>query len=84
MTGAQRVAALVVRGYQLLLGPIAGGACRFHPTCSAYALEAIETHGVARGLVLSVKRVMRCHPFGAAGVDPVPPRPADSDSRVSL
>jgi len=63
---------LVIRGYQLVLGPAARGACRFHPTCSAYAREAVERHGALRGSWLALKRLARCHPLGAAGVDPVP------------
>ena len=62
----------IVRAYQLLLSPFAGGACRFEPSCSAYAIEAIETHGLLRGLGLSVARVARCHPFARPGFDPVP------------
>jgi putative membrane protein insertion efficiency factor len=69
----RRLALVFVRAYQLLLSPFTGGACRFQPSCSAYALEAIETHGAVRGLWLSLRRVARCHPLGAAGFDPVPP-----------
>ncbi|HWK11597.1 MAG TPA: membrane protein insertion efficiency factor YidD [Vicinamibacterales bacterium] len=69
-----RLAVLFIRGYQLLLSPVVGGACRFVPSCSAYAIEAIETHGTARGLWLALRRVARCHPFGSHGHDPVPPR----------
>ncbi|HEX5474028.1 MAG TPA: membrane protein insertion efficiency factor YidD [Vicinamibacterales bacterium] len=68
-----RLAILAIRGYQLLLSPIAGGACRFEPSCSAYAIEAIRRHGAARGSSLAVRRICRCHPFGASGLDPVPP-----------
>jgi putative membrane protein insertion efficiency factor len=66
----------VVRAYQLLLSPFAGGACRFHPSCSHYAVDAIQIHGLARGIWLAAKRVSRCHPLGSAGFDPVPPRDA--------
>lgn len=72
MKAATRIALTLVRAYQLLLGPFTGGACRFEPSCSAYALEAIVVHGPVRGLVLAVRRVSRCHPFSAAGLDPVP------------
>ena len=68
-----RVALLLVRGYQLLLSPFAGGACRFTPSCSEYALEAFARHGLIKGGRLSMLRVSRCHPFGSSGVDPVPP-----------
>lgn len=63
---------LCVHAYRLLLSPILGGACRFHPTCSQYALEAITLHGARRGAWLAIKRVARCHPFRAGGFDPVP------------
>lgn len=62
----------LIRGYQLLLSPFLGGRCRFAPSCSAYALEAIERYGAARGGALAVRRVARCHPFHAGGYDPVP------------
>ena len=68
-----RLAILTIRLYQLTLSPLVGGACRFDPTCSVYAIEAIRIHGVIRGSELAVRRLSRCHPFGAAGVDPVPP-----------
>ena len=62
----------VVRGYQVLLSPIVGGACRFEPSCSRYMAEAIERHGAGRGAWLGVRRLARCHPFGSHGYDPVP------------
>jgi putative membrane protein insertion efficiency factor len=62
----------MIRGYQLVLSPFAGGACRFEPSCSAYAVEAIATHGLIRGMWLAVRRVSRCHPFARPGFDPVP------------
>jgi putative membrane protein insertion efficiency factor len=73
MQPSVRVGLVIVRAYQLLLSPFAGGACRFTPSCSAYALEAIETHGLAPGLWLAIRRVARCHPFARPGIDPVPP-----------
>jgi hypothetical protein len=69
-----RLGMTLVHGYQLLLSPFSGGACRFHPTCSAYAIEAIDLHGLRRGSWLALKRVARCHPLGRHGLDPVPPR----------
>ena len=63
----------LIRGYQLTLSPFVGGACRFMPSCSAYAREAIERHGAWRGSVLALRRLSKCHPFGAHGFDPVPP-----------
>ncbi len=73
-TFSVRVGMVLVRSYQLLLAPFAGGACRFEPSCSAYAMAAIEEHGLVGGLLLSIKRVARCHPFARPGFDPVPPR----------
>jgi uncharacterized protein len=58
--------------YRWCLSPFLGRHCRFHPTCSVYAIEAIETHGAWRGLWLAMKRIGRCHPWGGAGFDPVP------------
>ncbi|MEK7840344.1 MAG: membrane protein insertion efficiency factor YidD, partial [Pseudomonadota bacterium] len=65
---------LPISAYQLLISPLLGPSCRFHPSCSHYALEAIDTHGAGRGLWLSVRRIARCHPWCAGGPDPVPPR----------
>jgi putative membrane protein insertion efficiency factor len=66
------VALTVVRGYQIFVRPLLSGQCRYLPTCSAYAAEAIATHGALRGGWMGLKRVMRCHPFGGSGLDPVP------------
>ena len=65
----------LVKGYRLLLGPWLGSACRFHPTCSAYALQALDTHGPAAGSYLTLRRIARCHPWCPGGADPVPPVP---------
>jgi uncharacterized protein len=64
----------LVRGYRLLLAPILPPACRYEPSCSRYALEALETHGAARGSWLALRRILSCHPWGGSGFDPVPPR----------
>jgi uncharacterized protein len=61
-----------VRGYQIVLSPLLPAACRYYPSCSAYALEALEKHGAWRGGWLAIKRVGRCHPFRAGGYDPLP------------
>jgi uncharacterized protein len=74
MTWPVRLAVVALRAYQLVLSPFTGGACRFEPSCSAYAIEAVMTHGVWRGLRLACWRVSRCHPLAAAGIDPVPSR----------
>lgn len=81
MSPSARVATVIIRSYQLLLSPFAGGACRFEPSCSAYAIEAVETHGAWRGVILAIRRVSRCHPLGRSGFDPVPPRPTKMASR---
>jgi uncharacterized protein len=62
-----------IRFYQLALSPLVGPACRFYPSCSQYALEAVSRFGVLRGGWLSVRRLGRCHPFNPGGYDPVPP-----------
>ncbi len=74
MTPIARLLALPVRFYRLVLSPLLGHSCRFQPSCSAYALEALEIHGALRGGWLALRRILRCHPFGGAGFDPVPPR----------
>jgi uncharacterized protein len=74
MSLSVRIAIVVIRTYQLLLSPFAGGACRFEPSCSAYAMTAVREHGAWRGLWLAINRVGRCHPLGSHGFDPVPPR----------
>ena len=75
-TAASRALAVplkaLVRAYQAALSPWLGMRCRFQPTCSAYALEALETHGAFRGLALVARRMLRCHPWGGSGYDPVP------------
>jgi uncharacterized protein len=62
-----------LRGYKRWISPMLPHACRFVPTCSEYALEAVECHGALRGTVLAMGRLLRCHPFSRAGYDPVPP-----------
>ncbi|MEB2283372.1 MAG: membrane protein insertion efficiency factor YidD [Myxococcales bacterium] len=63
---------LSIRAYRLGLSPLFPPACRFHPSCSKYAEEAVLVHGAARGSWLAIRRLLRCHPWAAAGIDPVP------------
>ena len=72
MTPAAHLLALPVRAYRLLFSPWVGHSCRFQPSCSAYALEALETHGALRGTRLTLRRILRCHPWGGSGIDNVP------------
>ena len=65
---------LLVRAYQVVLSPLFTGCCRFEPSCSNYMIEALQTHGVVKGLYLGMMRLLWCHPFGKSGYDPVPPR----------
>lgn len=62
----------LVRLYQFTLSPILGPSCRFYPSCSEYAYQAVHRHGLFHGVVLSIKRILKCHPFNPGGVDPVP------------
>jgi putative membrane protein insertion efficiency factor len=78
-TTPQRVALALVRGYQLLFSPMYAGSCRFVPSCSAYAVEAVERHGALRGSWLAVRRLARCRPLAAHGFDPVPAPPSPHD-----
>lgn len=68
----RHVLILLVRGYQVLLSPLLPPSCRFLPTCSEYARQALEVHGPVKGLFLAAWRLLRCHPFCAGGYDPVP------------
>lgn len=77
MTPLAYVFSLPVRAYRLLLSPWIGHGCRFQPTCSAYALEALEKHGALRGGWLAARRIIRCNPWGRHGYDPVPPGRCD-------
>lgn len=63
---------LLVRFYQLAISPWLGSNCRYSPTCSHYMIEALRTHGLIKGLYLGIKRILRCHPWGGSGYDPVP------------
>ena len=84
MSPAALLVSLPIRAYRLVLSPWVGMHCRFHPTCSAYALEALAKHGAFRGSLLAARRIARCNPWGGAGLDPVPERrPKGSQSTRS-
>ena len=65
---------LMVRAYQVALSPLFSGCCRFEPSCSNYMIEALKVHGAVKGTLLGLCRLLRCHPFGKYGYDPVPPK----------
>jgi len=64
----------LIKFYQKFISPLCPGVCRFRPTCSQYMIEAIQIHGIFKGVWLGIKRICRCHPWGGSGFDPVPPR----------
>jgi len=70
--GPRELLVLLVRAYQLLVSPLLGPTCRFYPSCSSYAVIALRTHGALRGTWLTVRRLLRCHPWNPGGVDHVP------------
>ncbi|MBS5183839.1 MAG: membrane protein insertion efficiency factor YidD [Anaerotruncus sp.] len=71
----KRAMIFLIRTYQTTLSPrFSGGACRYTPTCSQYAIEAIEVHGIFKGSLLAARRILRCNPFFKGGYDPVPPK----------
>ena len=72
MSPLARIVALPVHAYRLIGSPWVGRGCRFQPTCSAYALEALDRHGALRGSWLTLRRLARCHPWGGSGIDNVP------------
>ncbi|REB06378.1 membrane protein insertion efficiency factor YidD [Sporosarcina sp. BI001-red] len=68
----KKVVLLLIRFYQKMISPLTPPSCRFYPTCSHYGVEAVETHGVIKGLFLTIVRISKCHPFHEGGFDPVP------------
>lgn len=74
MNPAQRLLIGLIRFYQYVLSPWLGNQCRFTPTCSEYARQAVRTHGALKGTLLAIRRVIRCHPWHPGGHDPVPPK----------
>ena len=83
MTPAAAVLVGTVRAYQLTVRPVIGAHCRFEPSCSHYAIEALRTHGAARGSVLAARRVLRCNPWNPGGYDPVPPPAQGARARTT-
>jgi len=73
-----RLLIVMLRGYKRWISPLLGPRCRFHPSCSEYAMQAIAMHGAGRGSWLAVRRIARCHPLNPGGHDPVPPRTVDN------
>ena len=71
MSPAARLAVALIRVYQRLLSPLLGRRCRYHPSCSAYAVQALQSYGILRGAVLAAWRLLRCNPFSRGGYDPV-------------
>ena len=69
---AERLLVMLIRVYRYAISPLLGSNCRFHPSCSAYALESIQLHGAVRGSWLALRRLARCHPWHEGGIDPVP------------
>jgi hypothetical protein len=78
---SKKIVKLIIRAYQLFISPWLGVNCRFTPTCSCYASEAISTHGTYKGSFLAAKRLLRCHPFAKAGYDPVPQTENNTENR---
>ncbi|MGN0913811.1 MAG: membrane protein insertion efficiency factor YidD [Alphaproteobacteria bacterium] len=70
----KQILILLIKIYQKFLSPLCPGVCRYRPTCSQYMIEAIQVHGIIKGLWLGTKRILRCHPWGGSGYDPVPPK----------
>lgn len=73
ITLPQNVLIAFIKVYRAIVSPLYGNVCRYYPSCSAYGLEALTTHGAIRGLSLTVRRLLRCHPWATGGLDPVPP-----------
>ncbi|MGN0457577.1 MAG: membrane protein insertion efficiency factor YidD [Eubacterium sp.] len=76
----KRIMIFLIRTYQLTISPVfSHGSCRYTPTCSQYMIEAIEIHGVVKGMLLGIRRIMRCNPFFKGGYDPVPPKKTSNE-----
>ena len=77
----KRICIWLIRGYQRFISPLTPPTCRFTPTCSAYAIEAIERFGALKGGFLALRRLLRCHPWGGSGYDPVPEKQEKNNKR---
>ena len=73
----KKITLMLIKGYRLFISPLFPPSCRFQPTCSQYALDAVEEYGALKGGWLAIKRILRCHPFAEGGYDPVPPKCCD-------
>ena len=69
-----KILIFLVKCYQKILSPLCHGVCRYTPSCSAYMIQAIQIHGCIKGVYLGIRRILRCHPWGGSGYDPVPPK----------
>ncbi|MDR5017219.1 membrane protein insertion efficiency factor YidD [Yersinia rochesterensis] len=78
LSPGSRILIGLIRGYQLVISPLLGPRCRFHPTCSHYGIEALRRFGMIKGSWLTLKRVLKCHPLNPGGDNPVPPKPDDN------
>ena len=78
-TAGIRIVEMPIHFYRRCVSPMFPPSCRYVPTCSEYALEALRRHGVGKGTLLATKRILRCHPWGGSGYDPVPPRDNESE-----
>ncbi len=79
----RQILTAVLKTYRYLVSPWLGYHCRFHPSCSEYAIQAIDRHGAVKGSYLTLRRLLRCHPFHPGGCDPVPDKPSDSPRQVA-
>lgn len=70
----RKILLLMIKFYQIFISPLCPGVCRYRPTCSQYMAEAVKVHGAIKGIWLGIKRILRCHPWGKSGYDPVPPK----------
>ncbi len=68
-----------IKGYRYVISPLMANHCRFHPSCSSYAIQALETHGAIKGSYLTIRRLLRCQPFHPGGFDPVPEKTTDNN-----